>query len=152
MENNLINKAKFFSQYFGQIVLIEPDFIPFGEKLISTQLSGVDLDTLSESDYLHLKPLSSITDEDALEVSKILGLIEPYIDSTNSDYMIVKELAFKSLQISYTGYICVRKGSVLYNVITLIAYDYLRSKGYALPFHDLSVEQLVEYGWVKLNA
>lgn len=29
--------------------------------------------------------------------------------------------------------------------------DYLRSKGYALPWMDLSVEDLVEYGWVKLK-
>jgi hypothetical protein len=29
--------------------------------------------------------------------------------------------------------------------------DYLRSKGYALPWMDLSVEDLVEYGWIKLK-
>lgn len=29
--------------------------------------------------------------------------------------------------------------------------DYLRSKGYALPWMDLSVEDLVDYGWVKLK-
>jgi hypothetical protein len=29
--------------------------------------------------------------------------------------------------------------------------DYLRSKGYALHWMDLSVEDLVEYGWIKLN-
>lgn len=29
--------------------------------------------------------------------------------------------------------------------------DYLRSKGYVLPWMGLSVEKLVEYGWVKLK-
>jgi hypothetical protein len=29
--------------------------------------------------------------------------------------------------------------------------DYLRSKGYALPWMDLSVDDLVEYGWIKLS-
>ena len=29
--------------------------------------------------------------------------------------------------------------------------DYLRSKGYAVPYMDLSVEDLVEYGWIKLK-
>ena len=29
--------------------------------------------------------------------------------------------------------------------------DYLRSKGYALPWMDLSVEDLVKYGWIKLK-
>ena len=30
--------------------------------------------------------------------------------------------------------------------------DYLRSKGYALPYMGLSVEKLIEYGWVKLKS
>jgi hypothetical protein len=30
--------------------------------------------------------------------------------------------------------------------------DYLRSKGYALPFMGLSVEQQISYGWVKLKT
>lgn len=30
--------------------------------------------------------------------------------------------------------------------------DYLRSKGYALPYMGLSVETLVEYGWIKLTT
>lgn len=29
--------------------------------------------------------------------------------------------------------------------------DYLRSKGYALPFHDLSVDDLINYNWIKLT-
>lgn len=29
--------------------------------------------------------------------------------------------------------------------------DYLRSKGYVLPYMDLSVEDLIEYNWVKLK-
>ena len=33
----------------------------------------------------------------------------------------------------------------------LHVFDYLRSKGYALPWMDLLVEDLVEYGWVKLK-
>lgn len=29
--------------------------------------------------------------------------------------------------------------------------DYIRSKGYALPWMGLSVEQQIEYGWIKLK-
>jgi len=28
--------------------------------------------------------------------------------------------------------------------------DYLRSKGYALPFMEYSVEDLISFGWVRL--
>ncbi|MDV3490968.1 hypothetical protein CMV03_07160 [Elizabethkingia anophelis] len=29
--------------------------------------------------------------------------------------------------------------------------DYLRSRGYALPWMEISVQKLIEYGWVKLK-
>lgn len=35
---------------------------------------------------------------------------------------------------------------------TAIMTDFLRSKGYAVPWRDLSVEDLVAYGWVKLKS
>jgi len=31
------------------------------------------------------------------------------------------------------------------------AVDFLRSKGYALPFMGLSVDELVNYGWIKFK-
>lgn len=35
-------------------------------------------------------------------------------------------------------------------VINLHAVDYLRSKGYAIPFMEYSVEELVNLGWMRL--
>ena len=35
-------------------------------------------------------------------------------------------------------------------VINLHAVDYLRSKGYAIPFMEYSVDELVNLGWVRL--
>ena len=29
--------------------------------------------------------------------------------------------------------------------------DYLRNKGYALPWMNLSVQDMVDYGWIKLK-
>lgn len=37
------------------------------------------------------------------------------------------------------------------HIMTPFMCDYLRSKGYALPWMGLSVEQLVSFGWVKLK-
>jgi hypothetical protein len=34
--------------------------------------------------------------------------------------------------------------------IIIKSHQYLVSKGYALPYMGLSVEQLIEYGWIKL--
>lgn len=35
--------------------------------------------------------------------------------------------------------------------LTPQAFDFLRSKGYALPFMGISVEQQIEWGWIKLK-
>ncbi len=36
--------------------------------------------------------------------------------------------------------------------LALHSADYLRSKGYAMPFMGLSVETMIEYGWIKLKT
>ena len=111
MENTLENKAKFFAQYWWQEV-----FLLNNNKYRITK-SRFNAETLKQECYLELKPLSQISDEDAIK----LGF-------TNArDFLAVADIYH------------------IYHV------DYLRSKGYALPYMDLSVEDLVEYGWVKLK-
>ena len=121
-ENTLENKARFFAQYWGQHVLyFSSDFL--------RKIDNLTLDSIENDDFLELKPLSQIGDEDAVEISK-------FYPSFGSDIRnAVKEL-FKE-----------------WNVLELSIEtgDYLRSKGYALPWMDLSVEDLVEYGWIKLK-
>lgn len=110
MENTLENKAKFFAQYWGQEVLTTF----FGSGFyIDRDLYPIS----SGSFFLVLKPLSSITDEDAGE----------------SGYDNAKSMLSDN-----------------YLVNSPYVFDYLRSRGYALPWMGLSVEQLIEYGWVKL--
>lgn len=114
MENTIENKARFFALYYDQKVLCirksnEPklyvgfdDFIP-KEKLLT--------------DYLELKPLSLITDEERHILMDIKANEEEY-----EEYL------------------------------ALHSADYLRSKGYALPYMGLSVETMIEYGWIKLKT
>lgn len=128
MENTLENKAKFFAQYWGQ-KLLKKD-IEGLEKFI-TEPDGF-MRSPSEETYLELTPLSLITDEDAIELIKLRfiqngGVVE---DLTDFEENILLSEATK------TNYIFV---------------DYLRSKGYALPWMGLSVEQQIKYGWIKLK-
>ena len=117
MELNLENKAKFFNQYRGQMV-----FKLMG--LLHTY--RYPSERLEKYDYVELKPLSSITDEDAINVefeggsSHFIKVLESYGHEFN-------DLILKHNQI-----------------------DYLRSKGYALPWMGISVEQMVSAGWIKL--
>jgi hypothetical protein len=118
-EINNENKAKFFALYWGQEV--------YGwENGVTTGFVSLNV---NETEFLILKPLSSISDENKKVVTvyyntnliKIdeYGGFEPWDDG---DF-----IPWRSIQI-----------------------DYLRSKGYALPYLGLSVEDLINAGWIKL--
>lgn len=122
MENNLVNKSRFFAQYWGQKVLMhsEKQIFPHGNNWGSS---------INYKDYLELKPLSNISDEDFNLIMND-GIMNP--DPSIGDPVFTFEVG--GLRLS-----------------DLTTTDYLRSKGYALPWMGLSVEELVIYGWVKLK-
>lgn len=106
MENTIENKSKFFAQYWGQKVLR-------ASKNHELTWTITDSNNPVESEYLNLKPLSAITDEDRdYCVSMWRGVFKKEFDLSQGDF--------------------------------------LRSKGYALPWMGLSVETMIEYGWIKL--
>lgn len=103
MENTLENKAKFFALYWGQ----KCAWVKWPHE--NEYLGKVSAYSIMWTSYLELKPLSSISNEDVIEVSET---------------------------------VCPEMHAV----------DYLRSKGYALSYNGLSVEELVNRGWVKLKG
>lgn len=126
MENTLENKTKFFAQYWGQQVL------SWSGDTSSHRFNIIGKSNLPirKGDYLELKPLSAISDEECLQISKWLENNESGFDA-------------RPCNIKTYARVYARK---CYYVS-----DYLRSKGYAIPFMGISVEQLIEYGFVKLK-
>ena len=171
LENTLENKAKFFAQYWGQYVLyFTSDFL--------RKIDNLTLDSVENDDYLELKPLSQISDEDVNFVAKVCHQVpnlnfeikrqDDIVHATSMDkYGIESHICinFKYATIncniripddndkpvSYKVNIAEIHMSARRVVGYIQSLDYLRSKGYALPWMDLSVEDLVEYGWVKLK-
>lgn len=136
-------KAKFFAQYIGQTVvghetdncnfrlteisLTDCEVGLFGDWSGGThpQASCNDLIGI-DAVWLNLRSLVSITDEDAIEVGFLSS------GGFNRNLKVYGEDEF---------YRCfIRQPEI----------DYLRSKGYTLPFMGISVEQQVKSGWVKL--
>lgn len=70
MENKLENKEKFFAQYWSRN-RIAKETVYKDSPLISVQ-SPLSLSTVDDY-HLEIKPLSQITDEDAIEVAKLIG-------------------------------------------------------------------------------
>jgi hypothetical protein len=129
MENLLSNKLKFFALYYGQKVMFHEI------------RNNLELPLLSVKHYtkrvakwkLELKPISSIADEDVEYLTSIW--------SKGAQYPSTKDESINLL-----AYYASRDYATMAHDIV----DYLRSKGYALPFLGLSVESQISYGWVKL--
>lgn len=166
MKNTLENKAKFFAQYWGQKVF---EYKKSSHPQPVTIRSNTILYSKEESSHLVLKPLSSITDEDAIEVIK---LCEGYV-SEDLEFRIRYGESFASPKIWKQAFYIHDGGGKEERTVTVAnfsntrngvdicngneywrchikALDYLRSKGYALPYMGLSVEKQIEYGWIKL--
>ena len=145
-ENTLENKAKFFAQYFSQHVLyFSSDFL--------RKIDNLTLDSVENDDFLELKPLSQISDEAVIEAITYLYNIGRH---ELGDILEIKHYdTFSS--ITTIGIGCNFKTSRSLHhwsgtkKISSVESDYFRSKGYALHYMDLSVEDLIEYGWIKLK-
>lgn len=137
------NKQRFFAQHWGQAVLCSDRY---GRELVITYFnpSQVLVDGMSGLNYhLELTSLADISDEDAIEVWDLL-----HPDGGNKHKLTREEVIrqgkdiAESIQYSRSGWMV-----GLRSVLDIV--DFLRSRGYLLPWMGLSCEELIEAGWVK---
>lgn len=159
--NTLENKGKLFAQYWGQKVMKVSDDMPtYTIEMISREITG-DV-------FLLLKPLSSISDKDAVKVAKMATYLHDKKDWKTTkikngrvyfkDNWQVGEYAYSDFFVKVNsfplqGCFQEKKGKIIEQMhfqFPLHAYDYLRSKGYAIPWLNISVEQQIEFEWIKL--
>lgn len=120
-------KARFFALYFGQNVaacVYNPEQAdnPVPERIVYDE----DLRYIT---YLQLKPLSPLSDEDAIEVGTLqIGSMHP-VKADWARAWIKEALELNEWKIEVI--------------------DFLRSRGYLLPFMGLSCEEIIEAGWAK---
>lgn len=131
MENTLENKIVFMAQYYGQQIVSNEHLLNMGVKTFVNDKS------MLIDNYLELTPLHLISDEEAIELVKI---IHGKSHVNNIFYVLSKEKALFEIHLSVK------------NSTTFLKYDFLRSKGYALYFNGLSVEEQVSRGWVVLKT
>ena len=144
-------KAKLFAQYLGQNCyrVGTPDEILLGVSTTTLSYADGDEHKISAPHKLILKPLSSITDEDAIDVCRLEGCWSK--GEVNSLLKDSKEVLVSSgkhfilnLELDFKG---VYKGSSRTSGADAIqVYQYLQSKGYDLPNYLLGGKTLKEVG------
>lgn len=139
-EINNENKAKFFALYWGQDVLCS-DMYGDGGTIYSATMKT---NSLNEK-WLFLKPLSQISDEDAVAIAKILF-------GSESDWAVENWIKLIKLNLTDQFGSNIFPNIQPYFSISWSVCDYLRSKGYALPWMDLTVDEMIEAGWIKLKV
>jgi hypothetical protein len=137
MTNTIENKRRFMYLYEGQNTLRyqdnATDYIMNWEldKFNNEPNNKCKIDTA----YLELKSLSDISDDDLLWLGRNAN------DYPNSNYK--DDLNYcKDLVRRYLS----RPPMMNYECV-----DYLRSRGYLLPFEDLTIEQILAYKWAVIK-
>lgn len=131
-QNTIENKQRFFALYIGQDVLKGNAKNHDKHTVTTTLLSN---DWLSGKTCLELRSIFQITDEEAIEVSRLAG------------WRVANVIAGREIIRKMNS----EDGSCTPLEILSIM-DYLRSRGFLLPFMDLSVEQILAYGWAQVKT
>jgi hypothetical protein len=146
MKNTKENKQRYVAAHWGQKVLrIKAD----EGNDITMYVDSISI-KLYETSHLLLTSLADITDEHAIEVARICynnPSIAQEVKIGRHVLWYFFEVGASALNKNWTNDIDREYGSLKMIDVT----DYLRSKSYALPFDGSSVEELKEYGWLKIK-
>jgi protein tyrosine phosphatase len=134
-ENNLELKTRFFALYWGQMIFSHHH--GEGGNCVTAFFAYKE----NKEGFLELTPLSKISDEDALVVYRFHYPLDKWDDKEERDSYDTKEAVEWLHNLGKPNYI----------KLTCEGADYLRSKGYALPFLNISVNEQIELGWIKLK-
>jgi hypothetical protein len=129
-------KCRFFAQYYGQEIL------RWHQWVVTTPDSKVDLSipAVEKSGwFIKLKPLSKITKE---HIEKFAFLIF-------NSYFEIKDI-YQNASDTWVIIINEKYYLVQYKDCNQRQIDFLRSEGYAVPFDEYSVEDLISFGWAQL--
>ena len=135
-EINNENKAKFFAQYWGQKIVAHK-FIGAGSNASIGSVIFSKLDNW----HLELKPISDISDEDAIEVAKII-FKNPAFHTSDKGKRYIRQMILLDHEYNQLFFSFIKVSAVI---------DFLRSRGYLAPWMDLSCKELIKSGWVKLK-
>jgi hypothetical protein len=161
--------AQFLCRRFKQKVFQEMSIRSFSDYQVAIPASEfgrlfmdgfeIGYGAMSSEIILLLKPLSSITNEDAIEVAKIEGMKKFKIYRTGVDNLVLQIQDVKNdkwLSIAKEWEDCNYSFPIddepftWSSGLSIHSFHYLQSKGYAMPYMQYSVKELVKIGIYEL--
>jgi len=130
------NKERFFALYWGQ-------YVGCDKQVTNCTIDDVYMNLLCENKnfepyYLILKDIHDISVKDIEELRDMTSFC--------TDYDIVEDHIISIQEPESTCSL-----SSIYTDITIEYVDFFRSKGYALDFIGITVKEMIDAGWIKLN-
>lgn len=140
MKNTPEFKARFFTLYWSQnICQTKGGKYPINE----------DCFPLWDKAYIELKYLSEITDKDSINVAKLVYPTEENWSKTMQTATQGQSFIEDTFYSSEDNFSIFGINNPMDKINAVI--DFLRYKGYAVPYMGLSLEEMAEYGWIKLS-
>lgn len=148
--NSIANKRMFFAQYIEQDVAID-------KAGFKASVYDAIKHSWIENYKLALKPLSMISDDEAKDLITLKfkydkGDVDDLISMT-----VEKSFDEKGFKLSLEAIVKHKKWAdfverlfIADEKVYSYLIDYLRSKGYVVPFMEYSIEELIDLGWVEL--
>lgn len=125
-KNTNKNKQALYAQYWGQEVRMR-------------------------NEKLFLRPISSITDEELLEVGRMLLSGTVHIEHRDSNKVTLENNLVSQCYVWFDGEVHVEEYVQAVPLSILEVYDYLRAQGFALPFRGITVDEQIEFRWIELS-
>lgn len=143
MKNTKENKQRYVAAHWGQKVLrIKAD----EGNDITMYVDSISI-KLYETSHLLLTSLTDITDEHAIEVARICN---PYFPINEDLEIEVFTNGFGRKVVSWGD--SPKSKFLIEDAVNITnGADFLRKNSYALPFDGSSVDELKEYGWLKIK-
>lgn len=140
-------KSKIFAQYFGSEYIYKNEFGSFKGTIEFGHNTKSHIE--NKNSRILLKKLINISDEDAIEIAKMQ--VYRYGEEKNFERTTMYEHHTVFMGEKAEDYVkSLLINSIYHDEFSLNIWQYLMSKGYALPYLDYSVEELVELGVYKL--
>jgi hypothetical protein len=148
-KQNLKHKAAFFALYYGQEVLRWNqwhDHVPNGIVSMMTPMSKPGI--VDEGWFLELRDLRHITDEEVLEIAKMVSGNESEKIISRDEHRVLATCGKDEIGVWFDGEILLSENEQ-YPLLVLQVYDYLRSLGFLIPFLNYTTDQIIEMKWAE---